>query len=121
MNLLAQLFGSQASSTVPSIDPGQAQARLGTKPQPYLLDVRQPEEYESGHIPGAHLVPLHELAGRIKDLPKDREIICVCRSGNRSHSATRHLQSAGFNAINLAGGMNAWARHGLPVKRGSAR
>ncbi len=118
MNLLAQLFGS---SSVPSIDPGQAQARLGAKPQPYLLDVRQPDEYQAGHIPGASLIPLHELPRRIKDLPKDREIICVCRSGNRSHAATQQLKAAGYNAVNLQGGMINWSRHGLPVKKGSSK
>ncbi len=118
MNLLAQLFGS---SSVPTIDPGQAQARLGARPQPYLLDVRQPDEYQSGHIPGASLIPLQELPRRIKDLPKDREIICVCRSGNRSHAATQQLTAAGYNAVNLQGGMINWSRHGLPVKTGRGR
>ncbi len=121
MNLLAQLFGSQAASSVPSIDPGQAHARLGTKPQPYLLDVRHPDEYQAGHIPGARLIPLGELPRRIKDLPRDREIICVCRSGNRSHAATQQLKAAGYNAVNLQGGMINWSRHGLPIKKGSSK
>jgi rhodanese-related sulfurtransferase len=116
MNLLAQLFGS---SSVPSLDPGQAQARLSSQPGPFLLDVRQPDEYRAGHIAGARLIPLHELARRMGELPQDREIICVCQSGNRSHSATSRLKSAGYNAVNLQGGMNAWARHGLPIKKGS--
>ncbi len=119
MNLLAQLFGG--ASAVPSVDPGQANARLSSKPQPFLLDVRQPEEYREGHIPGATLIPLGSLPGKLNQLPRDREIICVCRSGNRSHSATRQLKAAGLNAVNLQGGMIAWTRHGLPVKKGSSR
>ncbi len=118
MNFLSQLFGS---SSIPSLDPARAQERLEGQPRPFLLDVRQPEEFRDGHIPGAKLIPLGELAGRMGELPRDREIICVCRSGSRSHSATRHLTSAGYNAVNLTGGMNAWARHGLPVKRGSGK
>jgi rhodanese-related sulfurtransferase len=118
MNLLAQLFGS---SSVPSLDPAQAQVRLSSQPGPFLLDVRQPDEYRAGHIPGARLIPLRELAGRVAELPQDREIICVCQSGSRSHSATRHLVSAGYNAVNLQGGMGAWARNGLPVKKGNGR
>ncbi len=118
MNLLAQLFGS---SSVPSVDPAQAQSRLDQKPRPFLLDVRQPDEYRAGHIAGAALIPLRELAVRMKDLPRDREIICVCRSGNRSHSATNQLRAAGFNAVNLQGGMINWSRHGLPVKKGSGK
>ncbi len=118
MNLLAQLFGG---SSVPSIDPGQAQARLEAKPQPFLLDVRQPDEYRAGHIAGAALIPLRELPRRMAELPRDREIICVCRSGNRSHSATGQLKAAGYNALNLQGGMINWSRHGLPVRKGSAK
>ncbi len=119
MNLLAQLFGG--TSSVPGVDPGQAYARLSAQPQPFLLDVRQPEEYRDGHIPGATLIPLGSLPGKLNQLPRDREIICVCRSGNRSHSATRQLKAAGLNAVNLQGGMLAWARHGLPVKKGNSR
>ena len=118
MNLLARLFGS---ASLPGIDPAEAQTRLGTNPQPFLLDVRQPEEYQSGHIPGAGLIPLGELAHRIKELPGDREIICVCQTGSRSRSATQQLKAAGFNAVNLQGGMLAWSRHGFPIKKGSAR
>jgi rhodanese-related sulfurtransferase len=84
-----------------------------------LIDVRQPEEYAAGHIHGAKLIPLGELSERARELPKDREIICVCRSGNRSGSATRMLASAGYQAINMTGGMIAWTRAGLPVKKGS--
>ncbi len=119
MNLLAQLFGG--ASPVPSLDAGQVNARLSAKPQPFLLDVRQPEEYREGHIAGATLIPLGNLPGKLDQLPRDREIICVCRSGNRSHSATRQLKAAGLNAVNLQGGMLAWARHGLPVKKGNSR
>ncbi|HEX9116297.1 MAG TPA: rhodanese-like domain-containing protein [Anaerolineae bacterium] len=106
---------------MPNIDAAQAQARLGTKPAPYLLDVRQPEEYREGHISGANLIPLGDLPRRIKDLPRDREIICVCHSGNRSRSATRQLTDAGYNAVNLQGGMSNWTRQGLPVKKGSGK
>ena len=116
MNLLARLFGK---SSVPSIDPGQAQARLAAKPQPFLLDVRRPEEYQAGHIPGATLIPLQELPARLEELPRDREIICVCHSGRRGQSATRQLKAAGYNAVNLEGGTMNWVRHGLPVEKGS--
>ncbi len=119
MDLLAKLFGG--GTPVPSVDPDQAQARLNTKPQPFLLDVRQPEEYREGHIAGATLIPLGDLPRKLDQLPRDREIICVCRSGNRSHSATRQLQAAGLQAVNLQGGMSAWTRHGLPVKKGASR
>jgi rhodanese-related sulfurtransferase len=117
MNLFSQLF----SAGTAQIDPVEAQSKLNKSPKPILLDVRQPEEYKNGHIPGAKLIPLGELGMRIKELPDNREIICVCRSGNRSRSATNQLISAGYKASNLKGGMISWSRHGLPVKRGKNR
>lgn len=117
MNLLAQLFGA---GSVPQQDPQQVKASLGQPQKPYVLDVRQPEEFRQGHIAGARLIPLGELDRRMKELPRDREIVCVCRSGSRSGSATRQLNAAGFKAANLRGGMIAWERSGFPVKKGSA-
>ncbi len=115
MDFFTKLFTGSAVNTV---SPFEAQKKLNQKPKPYLLDVRQPEEYRTGHIPGAKLIPLGELRARIDELPKNQEIICVCRSGNRSLSATRLLGGAGFKAHNLSGGMTAWSRSGLPVTRG---
>ncbi len=114
MDFITRLFtGNQMNS----VSPFEAQKKLNQKPKPFLLDVRQPDEYRSGHIPGAKLIPLGELQTRLKELPKSQEIICVCRSGNRSLSATRQLTGAGYHVANLNGGMIAWARSGLPVTR----
>ncbi len=104
---------------LPQLDPPAAKIKLDGSPAPFLLDVREPDEYQNGHIPGATLIPLGELRQRIHELPRDREIICVCHSGHRSGAATRHLVSAGYPAVNLSGGMIGWARHGLPVHRGA--
>ncbi len=117
MGFITSLFGPP----IPQLDPATAHARLREKARPYLLDVRQPDEYKEGHIPGAALIPLGELTRRADELPRDREIICVCRSGNRSGSAARHLIAAGFTASNLTGGMIGWSRAGLPIKKGMAR
>lgn len=117
MNILAPLFGSP----IPNLDPATVNSKLAEKSKPYLLDVRQPDEYRQGHISGAALIPLGELPRRTSELPRDREIICVCHSGNRSSAATRHLISAGFQAINLSGGMINWSRANLPVKKGMAK
>ncbi len=115
MDFLTKLF---TGVQVNDVSPVEAQKRLSQKQKPYLLDVRQPEEYRSGHIPGAKLIPLGDLRSRMNELPKDREILVVCRSGNRSLSATRQLASAGFNAVNVRGGLMAWSRAGLPVSKG---
>jgi len=74
-----------------------------------LLDVRQPREYEAGHIPGAKLIPLGELEYRYGELDKDRGIISYCRSGHRSMAASIHLCGLGFeNVYNLNGGIHKW-------------
>jgi len=117
MNLLKQLFSAAATD----LTAAAAQARLQGANPPYLLDVRQPEEYQAGHIAGAALIPLDQLDSRLDELPQGREIVCVCRSGSRSGTAVRRLKSAGFTALNLSGGMIAWQRAGLPVKKGKAR
>lgn len=116
MNLFSQLFGQSISQ----LDAAQVKESLGKKGAPYVLDVRQPEEYREGHIVGSKLIPLGELGHRFKELPQNREIVCVCRSGNRSSAATRQLLAAGYRAANLRGGMIAWNRAGLPVKKGAA-
>jgi len=117
VDFLSQLFGPP----IPNIEAPAAQTKLDAKPKPFLLDVREPNEYSTGHIAGATLIPLGQLTHRINELPRDREIICVCHSGNRSSSATRHLLSQGFTVINLRGGMIGWSHHGLPIKQGKSK
>lgn len=80
-----------------------------------LLDVREPEEWEGGHVPGAVFIPMGELGARIGELPTDERVVVICRSGHRSALVTAALQRAGFEATNLAGGLLAWAADGRPV------
>lgn len=101
---------------IPEISPAEAHARQ--QAGALILDVREPHEWRGGHIPGAHLIPLDDLPQRVNELDPNRELIVVCRSGNRSAYATLLLQQAGFTRVaNLTGGMIAWARAGLPVTR----
>jgi len=86
-----------------------------------LLDVREPAEWQAGHVAGAFHVPLAQLEGRLAALPRDRRVVVICRSGNRSATATSLLVRSGFDAVNLRGGMQAWSSAGLPVERGDAR
>ncbi len=74
-----------------------------------LVDVREPAEVAQGSLPGAVNIPLGELADRLADLSKDRRVVLLCRSGNRSTQAARFLTSAGFgDVVNLSGGMLAY-------------
>jgi rhodanese-related sulfurtransferase len=88
-----------------------------------LLDVRERAEWQAGHAPKARHIPLSQLASRHRELPADRMIITVCRSGTRSAQAARLLSGQGLPVANLSGGMHAWARAGLPVitKAGTGR
>ncbi|MGB7103151.1 MAG: rhodanese-like domain-containing protein [Acidimicrobiales bacterium] len=81
-----------------------------------LLDVRQEAEWEAGHAPMATLIPLAEVPDRLDDLPRDRLIICACRSGGRSLRAATFLQDSGFDVVNLSGGMLAWFAEDLPFE-----
>ncbi len=84
-----------------------------------LVDVREPDEFVGplGHIRGARLIPLGQLAGRLDELPRDRPLVVVCRSGARSAQATLALQRAGFARVaNLGGGMLRWRAEGHPVE-----
>lgn len=81
-----------------------------------LLDVRQPGEWQSGHASHAIHIPLGEVKRRLGEIPKDRPVVVICASGNRSAMAAITLAKAGFDSVyNFAGGMGAWRSAGLPV------
>ncbi len=85
----------------------------------FILDVREPDEWNDSHIPGATLIPLGELASRVNEVPQDQEVVVVCRSGNRSAQGRDILLSAGFeNVTSMAGGINQWKTAGLETVSG---
>lgn len=84
----------------------------------WVLDVRQADEYEAGHVPGARLIPLDQLGARHQEVPTDREVYVVCALGGRSAAATQALNGAGYQAVNVAGGTQAWIDAGHPVIEG---
>ncbi len=96
------------------ITPADAASRV-EKEGALLLDVREDDEWQAGHAPDAHHLPLGRLQAEHRTLPKDRPIIAVCRVGGRSESAAVALRRAGYDVVNLAGGMHAWAAAGQPV------
>ncbi|HEU0292142.1 MAG TPA: rhodanese-like domain-containing protein [Anaerolineales bacterium] len=91
-----------------------------TRKRPFILDVRQPEEWNEAHIPESTLIPLDQLPNRINELPKDQGIVIVCRSGNRSAQGRDILLESGFtNVTSMAGGLNQWKTAGYPTVSGS--
>jgi len=95
------------------IDPGEA-ARLIASGA-FLLDVREDSEWEAGHAPEAVQVAMGLVSERIDEIPKDRTVLCICRAGGRSGTVATTLASAGYDALNIAGGMLAWEHAGLSV------
>jgi len=84
----------------------------------YVLDVRTDAEYQEGHVPGAALLPLADLGARMNEVPKDRPVYVICRSGSRSAQASAQLVKAGYTQVfNVDGGMNAWTGAGYPADR----
>ncbi len=83
----------------------------------FFLDVREPSEWEEYHAPGTTLIPLGELASRLDEVPRDRPIVVVCRSGNRSQQGRDILLQAGFSQVtSMDGGLKAWRARGYPIE-----
>jgi len=100
---------SPAQTTVPEIAPRELKSRLDRGDDLFVLDVREPHEYQICNL-GGHLIPLGELSRRVNELDSAREIVAHCRSGKRSAEAVEFLRSAGFRKVlNLKGGILAWS------------
>ena len=83
-----------------------------------VVDVRMPDEYAAGHVPGATLLPLPEVPERAGELPRDRTVYLICRSGARSQRACAYLRDQGVDAVNVTGGTLAWIEAGHDVVTG---
>ena len=84
----------------------------------YVLDVRTPQEYAEGHVPGAVNLPQEQLASRLAEVPKDKDVVIYCRSGRRSALAADVLAANGYSRLShLEGDMNAWIAKGRPVEK----
>jgi rhodanese-related sulfurtransferase len=94
---------------------GPVEARELIEAGAYLIDVRELDEWDAGHAPEAHHIPLGELQDRLGEVPVGGAIVCVCHLGGRSGRAAALLGGIGYRAINLAGGMVAWSEADLPV------
>lgn len=119
------IFGAISAMTPPAEKTGLprevsvAEAAALRDQGAFVLDVREPDEWNAGHIPGATLIPLGELESRVDELPRDQQIVVVCRSGNRSQTGRDILLDAGFQDVtSMGGGMNDWTSQGLPTVTG---
>jgi len=119
MVVLSACQSAQAGTQSLPAEMTVAQAAEQREQGAFMLDVRQPEEWDQVHMPGATLIPLGELPNRLNEVPKDKPVVVVCRSGNRSQQGRDILLNAGFSEVtSMAGGMNDWQAQGLPVETG---
>jgi queuine tRNA-ribosyltransferase len=102
---------------IPQIDVDELEQRLADGAT--LLDVRNPDEYERGHVAGAVLVPLPELPDRLADVPAGDPLLVVCQAGARSQRACELLAEEGRSVVNVTGGTGQWIESGRPVVTGS--
>lgn len=113
----AACCAAQTASAVQDIAPAQYQQQFAQAAAPHLLlDVRTPEEFNSGHIPGAVNISVETLADRLSEVPRDQPVVVYCRSGNRSATAAQILAEAGYADVYDLGGITTWAAQGLPVE-----
>jgi len=114
LNWLKGLLGGGSDSV--NVSATEAQGLLSSGA--LLLDVRSKGERQASLIPGSRHIPTEQLTGQLRQLPRDRVIVCQCASGHRSSLAARQLRAEGFDARSLSGGITAWKNAGLPVKKG---
>lgn len=114
--MLRKLFGMAPADESATVDVAEAQRKLAAR-EAIMIDVREPAEWRAGHVKGAKHIPLGDLATRLGEIPRDREVLLFCRSGNRSGTATKLLRSQGFEQVrNVEGGIIAWTGRGFPVE-----
>jgi rhodanese-related sulfurtransferase len=106
-----------ADSGVPEVDVDELAKRRASGD--HVVDVRNPDEYEAGHVPGAILIPLAELPERWQEVPEG-DVLVICKTGARSARAVELLNGAGRTTYNVAGGTMAWVEAGHPVVTGAS-
>jgi rhodanese-related sulfurtransferase len=90
-------------------------AAVDVPPGAAVLDVREDDEWQAGHIDGALHIPMGQVPARLDELPEDGDLVVVCRSGGRSARVVAWLVQNGYDAVNLDGGMGAWDAAGRPM------
>jgi rhodanese-related sulfurtransferase len=102
----------------PQIEPQQLSEKLSGQARPVVLDVRQPQELAAeGRIEGSLHIPMNEIPARLAEVPRERELVAVCKRGQRSWQVAQWLRQQGYDAASMAGGLDAWRAQGLPIAR----
>jgi phage shock protein E len=118
--LIASAGGSGTSGLARDVSTDEAY-RLYQQSDTFVVDVRTQEEWNEYHAPNTTLIPLDQLQARLSEVPKDRKILVVCRSGNRSQQGRDILLAAGYNATSMTGGLKEWYAKGYPIEGAPAQ
>jgi rhodanese-related sulfurtransferase len=115
--LLLQLGGgNNTANSLPHAIPASRAYEL-YQDGAFVLDVRTQEEWNEYHVPNTTLIPLEQLPARLSEVPRDRQVVVVCRSGNRSQQGRDILLNAGFEQVtSMTGGLNEWRASGYPTE-----
>ncbi len=106
-------------TTAPPVQDVDFEALESRPPDAVVLDVREPQEYAHGHVPGTVSLPQADLASRLAEVPRDRPVFVICQSGMRSLRASQFLKQMGYErVVNVPGGTDAWRRAGKPIELG---
>jgi len=114
--ILIALAGSGSSTAIQASEINVEQAYQLYEQGAFVLDIRTQEEWDEYRAPNTTLIPLDQLQGRVSELPKDEQIVVICRSGNRSQEGRDILLAAGLNAISVSGGLKEWSAQGYPIE-----
>lgn len=108
----------EALQNIPQVEPAQLQSRLDGGEQIVVIDVREPEEFAQGKVPGAYTIPRGVLEGQVDGrLPRESTVVIYCAGGARSALACKSLAEMGFSKVeNLQGGFSNWVNSGMPVE-----
>ena len=106
---------TSAADLQEDISPERA-AELPAAGEVQLVDVREPYEHQAGHVAGAEHIEFVQLSQRAESIDRDRPVVFYCRSGGRSAVATQAFRASGYDALNMTGGLLAWAERGLPIE-----
>jgi rhodanese-related sulfurtransferase len=122
--LLTRAGGGAATGGTPVAQPlpvemSVADAKAMRDAGAFILDVREQSEWDEYHVPGAKLIPLGSLESRVSEVPRDKDVVVMCRSGNRSQTGRDVLLKAGFTRVtSMAGGIKTWQAQGFPTVTG---
>lgn len=117
MAFLRRMLGNDDNAGYGNIDVQAYNEQYFKKNGHVLIDVRTSEEYRGGRIPGAKNIPLNQLQQRVNEIPKDKTVIVVCATGNRSRSGAQIIKNAGVEDVyNLQGGTMRWMMRGWPIE-----